>query len=438
MLSWRNTNKVTWVDLFFDKFTLKEVRKLYKNIIIRNAFSLYVIKIANFVIPLLCIPYLARVLGPARWGIVILAQAVGGWIGTIVEYGFAYTATRSIARHREQESAVSKVFSDTMYTKFILSGIGMLVALVVGCFLRPLREKPEFLALAVIAGILQGLLPLFYFQGTEQITISARFLLVSRIFVLFSIFLFVRKESHGIRVLAIECIWLLAVAILLIYIVLRKFGLQPFKMRNVINALRESRDMFVFRFAASLYSNLNSIMMGMLLNATAVATFGGGERIFRAATAFIDPVSQAVYPRMSLLVARDMGRARSLLIRVTLALTLIAVILSSVIFIFAVKIVNVILGPSYAVASSVLRVLCLAIPMIAIGTSLGVQWVLPHGLDRSFTRIVIMAGLINISCALFLVPIFGPVGMAWSVVSAETSVVIGLAIIIHSRRLGYS
>ena len=368
----------------------------------------------------------------------ILAQAVGGWIGIIIEYGFAYTATRSIARDRDEPKAVSRVLSDTIYAKGFLSCVGLIAAVFAGFLIKPLRNGPEFLALAVLAGILQGFLPLFYFQGTERMTISARVLLGSRLCVLLSIFLLVHNETHGIRVLAIECFWLIGVAAVLMFIVLRQSSLQPFRLKNVLGTLRESRHMFVFRFAASLNSNANSVMMGMLLNTSAVATFGGGERIFRAATAFIDPLSQAVYPRISLLVTKDIKRARALLVRTAVALTGIAVLLSGVFFIFAAKVVRIVLGPSYDQASSVLRVLCFAIPLIALGTSLGVQWALPHGMDKDFTRIIVVAGLINILGALVLIPRLGPVGMAWSLVGAEAFVVIGLASVIRRKRLGYS
>lgn len=54
----------------------------------------------NFV-PLITIPYVVRVLGVAGWGLVAFAQSFGMYQSVAGEYGFALSATREVARHRD-------------------------------------------------------------------------------------------------------------------------------------------------------------------------------------------------------------------------------------------------------------------------------------------------------------------------------------------------
>jgi len=70
----------------------------------------------------------------------------------------------------------------------------------------------------------------------------------------------------------------------------------------------------------------------------------------------------------------------------------------------------------------VLRVLALLLPLIAASNVLGIQWMLPLGLDHVFNRIILAAGVLNLSLAYWLAPRFAEMGMAWAVVIAEAFV----------------
>jgi PST family polysaccharide transporter len=64
----------------------------------RNVASLYGVQFANYLLPLITIPYLTRVLGVATWGLVAFAQAFGAYASIGIEYGFHLSATRAVAK----------------------------------------------------------------------------------------------------------------------------------------------------------------------------------------------------------------------------------------------------------------------------------------------------------------------------------------------------
>jgi len=47
---------------------------------LRNLFYLYAVQVANYLFPLVTLPYLARVLGPEGFGKLALAQAVSQYL----------------------------------------------------------------------------------------------------------------------------------------------------------------------------------------------------------------------------------------------------------------------------------------------------------------------------------------------------------------------
>ena len=89
--------------------------------------------------------------------------------------------------------------------------------------------------------------------------------------------------------------------------------------------------------------------------------------------------------------------------------------------------VRVLLGEGYEAAVPVLRLLSLLPPVVTLGTVLGIQWALPLGHDRVFYGFVGAAAVVNIVGATVLVPVAGTMGMATSVVAAESVVAGGLA-----------
>jgi O-antigen/teichoic acid export membrane protein len=59
------------------------------------------------------------------------------------------------------------------------------------------------------------------------------------------------------------------------------------------------------------------------------------------------------------------------------------------------------------------------------------------GLERVFSRAVIMGGIVNVGLALVLVPRSGATGMATSVLCAETTVTVTMLAYLHRRDLGF-
>jgi PST family polysaccharide transporter len=85
-------------------------------------------------------------------------------------------------------------------------------------------------------------------------------------------------------------------------------------------------------------------------------------------------------------------------------------------------VIHILLGRSYGPAVGVMRVASLIIPFVGITNIVGMQWMLPFGMDRVFNRIVVSAGVLNIVTAAILSWRFGPQGTAWAVVISQAFV----------------
>ena len=82
-----------------------------KKRLLSNFFSLSILQAFTYILPLLTLPYLVRVLGADKFGLVMFAQAFIMFFNLVVEYGFVLSATRDISIHRDDKAKITEIFS---------------------------------------------------------------------------------------------------------------------------------------------------------------------------------------------------------------------------------------------------------------------------------------------------------------------------------------
>ena len=139
----------------------------YKNLL-KNFTSLSVLQLSNYLFPLIILPYVVRVLGPDKYGLVQFAAAFNSYFLILCDYGFGLTGTRMISQNRNDHQNLSRIFSSIVIIRLLLFVFSFaLITVVVFSFERFILEWQVFL---LSSGIVFGstLFPLWFFQGLEQ------------------------------------------------------------------------------------------------------------------------------------------------------------------------------------------------------------------------------------------------------------------------------
>lgn len=382
----------------------------------------------GLVVPLLTVPYLARVLHPEGWAPVLLAQAVASWIVLLLDYGFDLSATRAVAHARATNLDLRTIVWGVQGAKLVLLPIALLL-LLTACGVLPLLRGAPLLAFSMSAyALLRGLNPLWFFQGLERVRSAIVIDTGARIAGAAGVFLCVRTPDDGWKVLALQAVFAgVSLALLMLRL---QHRIPPMWSRHAVQAaLRDSWTMFVFRASSTLYMQGNTIILGLFATPLAVAAYGGAERIVRAAINLLEPVTRLFLPRISFLAGGNKGEAHRLIRTLLITLGTGSALGGALIALAAPLLVRTLLGPGYDGAIPVLRWLSLLVPVIAFGTVLGNFWALPFKRERALLIATMVAGAANLALAWALVPAMAALGMTAAVVVAESIVAIALAVL---------
>jgi PST family polysaccharide transporter len=394
------------------------------------------IQVALFIVPLVTLPYLARVLGEDALGAVLYAQSTAWLLGVLVEYGFNPSGARAVAAARDDRVARGRIAAGILGAKGLLAGGASVVMLAALATITKLRESPELLLLAWATAVAYNLSPTWwYFVGVERVRRAALIELGGRFAAAGLTFAFVRDEGDGWRFLALWAVTTVLSSLLVNTLMYRDIPFAWPRWSDAISALREGWMLFVGFAAVSMYTAGNIVLIGLFVPSAQVAHFAAAERVIRAMTRFVAPLVNSVYPRMAYLVATD-AWARALRLRraSVWAVGGFGVTGAAALWALAPPIVKILYGSEFEESVGLLRVLCLVLPLIGLSGVLGSAWLLALSKDRTVTGITMMVAAVNLCLAVVLTPLYGPTGTAWGVVLAEaTATVAVLAAVLRSN-----
>lgn len=392
--------------------------------------SLSVLQAANYLIPLITLPYLTRVLGTIGYGTIAYVQAVMAYLMLLTDYAFSWSATRDIAAHRHDRAAVSRVFRASWGAQWLLTtGAGLLLA--TGLALtRVSEEQAALYAIGFLAVVGNTLFPLWLFQGLERMSEIAWLHVGARLTTVPLIFGLVATPHDAWRALAIQsgAALLAGFGALLWVARLRWIAWQWPTRQEVVAALRGGSSLFVSKLAIGCYTSLVPVILGAAAGTAAVAYFSLADRLRTAGQSVLTPIAQALYPRLSHLYASDGQSARQLARRAFGWTTTTAALTSLFLYLVAEPAIALLGGPGFEEAASVLRLLALLPLIVGLSNVLGVQIMLPNRLTLPFNRILGTAAMLGLGLAWPLASAWGARGAAATVVVVECFVTMAMAL----------
>lgn len=267
--------------------------------IVKNTTMLYIMNIAKIALPLVTLPYLTRVLSKDCYGAVSYVKAVMQYMQIVVDFGFVLSATKDIVEVRDDKDAISKVIGDTLVAKLLLLVGTFLVLLVLIAAIPLLRVNAVYTVLSFVVVALTCFLMDCLFRGIEEMQVITIRYVTMRLIATVLTFVFVKNDSDMIWIPVLDIIGSI-VAVILVFWEMKKrgIGIKFTKIKNAFVKLKESAVYFLSNMATTTFTALNTILIGIFIDAQHVAEWSVCLQMVTAVMSMYSPVTDGIYPYM--------------------------------------------------------------------------------------------------------------------------------------------
>jgi polysaccharide transporter, PST family len=384
--------------------------RLYQHPLVRNVVLLYGIQLSSYILPLLVLPYLARVLSPARFGAIAFAQAIMYYFLVLADYGFGLTATRSIAIHRDNPAEVSRIFSAVTVCRFLLMGSGFVVLMTVVA-ITPKRRANWFLFPVCYLSVLGDVLfPVWLYQGLEKMQHIAARDFTAKALALAATFLLVHSDRDYVIAAGLQPAGMVLSGALSLAMMPRLMPIEfHWPSRAEIAAqFREGWGVFLSLAANTTYTGSSAVLLGILAPPTMLAYYSTAYRLTGAIRSLVTPLVTAIYPHVSHIASRSSKEGARFLRRYGLLLALPFFVVSLVLFVGAPLIIRILFGAKYAYSVVLLRIMAAGPFLFALSHCYSTYFMLAFGYQKQWSRLILWTAILNFAALGPLLLLFPP------------------------------
>ncbi|MDP9764001.1 oligosaccharide flippase family protein [Deinococcus enclensis] len=394
----------------------------------KNVILFYLSKLIQMSFPLIITMFVARKYDKSEFGYILVCQSIAALLAAVIEYGFNYSGARDLGVARTDEMRIKDIFGVVNAAKLILLFVVTFIYLTI----VHLMNIPDIYWLGTyILIISQGFNLLWFFQGTDNVKTAIIYDIILK-----SVFLFIVLVDNVNSGLFITLLGISQFLTQIILFIFTKQVFTPIKYYSKsLEAIRSGLNLFIFRIGSLIYGGATNMILAVVMPPQIVANYGGADKLFRAAASLTTPIGDAFFSNLSHQYSKANGDERRLFTLAVKIITLVVIVIFFIGEIFAEDIVRLILGNEYFESIKILKILLFSVPLIGLGTIIFILYLLPRGQDRYFAIATTFAGAWTLVSTFFLVPKFGVLWMAYTVVISEALVcAVGiLAILINLR-----
>ncbi|CNH16652.1 oligosaccharide flippase family protein [Yersinia pekkanenii] len=402
----------------------------------RNIFSLFILQGSNNIIALLTLPYLTRVLGVEGFGVYSLTLSIAQYFVIFIDFGFNLSASKRIAEHQSEPEYISRVFFETLYAKSILCFVSILgIVLLVSLSSYSIIKSELIYTVLMLIGTM--LMPIWFFQGLEKLSIITKLMVISRLALLPLFFIFVRSdEDVKFAIIIQSSLSFLAGVIALVYIYRQKLVRAiNFSSLKITGTLKDSFPIFCAIFSNSLYGMSTTVIISIFSNIYEVSIFTAADRVKGVILGVFLILGNAFYPRINALLVNNKPQAYALIRRIFYWQGILCVFMIVFIITFSKLITKVMFGDEYSEVSTLLILFSPVYFLILQSFVLGSYILLTHGHKKEYTLIPIILAIVHIPLCAYLASKYGARGGVMSIIAVETLSLILLVLILKRKKL---
>lgn len=394
--------------------------------LIANFGYLSLLQIASYVLPLITMPYLARIIGVEGFGKIAFASAIIVWFQTIADWGFNYTATRDVAKNRENIEFVSDVFSRVFWARCVLMIISFVVLFFLIVAIPQFKECAGiiFVTFLLIPGHI--MFPDWLFQAMERMKFITYLNLLTKLLFTVLVFLFIKdKGDYMLQPLFVSLGYVVS-GLIAMYIIIYRWNvkLRLAEFRTIVWTIKSSTDVFINNIMPNFYNSFSSVVLGLWGGQAANGLLDAGSRFVNIAIQFLSVITRTFYPFLSRRIDQH-----AMFARVNIVIAIFATI---IVFWYSPFLIHLFFTEEFEESILVLRIMSFSVLFVALSNTYGMNYMLVQGYDKQLRILTTWCSLFGFVIALPLIYIHTYIGAA--IVITVTRGLLGFSALLYVKR----
>lgn len=394
----------------------------------RNFAYKSILTISTYVVGIVIYPYISRVFGVERLGLVNFVDNTINYFLLFASMGIGMLGVREIATVKDDKNRCSKVFSNILGLNILFTCATLIIYFILITIIPKLNQYSELFYIGCAKIIFTGFLIEWFYTGIENFKyITIRSVIIKLLYVIL-VFLFVRAPGDYILYFIFTVGVVVINAIINLLYVKRYIDVR-FKELCSLRYLKDNIRLGVYAIMTSMYLTFNVMYLGLVSDNIQVGYYTTAFKLYQVILGFFTAFTSVMLPRMSALLSEGNDKLfQNLIERSLSAVATLAIPLIMYSVVMSPQIIYVLSGPGYDGAILPMRIIMPAVLCVGIAQVLAIQILMPTKKDNVLLLASILGAVVSVCVNVFVVPTLLSVGSAIVMLSAEI-VVTGIYII---------
>jgi len=381
-----------------------------------------VLTLSTYLINFITFPYVARVLGVERIGLVNFVDNTVNYFLLFATMGVGLLGVREIAAVKEDKKRRDQVYSSVLALNLLFTLVSLGIYLLCVVTIPKLCQYDELFYIGTAKILFTVFLVEWFFTGVENFRyITLRSILIKVLYII-SVFLFVRDTSDY-RLYFILTVGVVVLNALINQLYIREFVRVRWNNIQLFKYLKQNVTLGIYTLMTSMYLTFNVMYLGLVSNNTEVGYYTTAFKLYSVILGFFTAFTNVMLPRMSSLLANgEKDRFQELVNRSFSVMSTCCIPLILCSMIMAPQIVYILSGPGYEGAILPMRIIMPAAFAVGVAQVLAIQVLMPMKKDKVLLIASIIGAVVSLLINLLVVPSVKSVGSAVVLLCSEMGV----------------
>ena len=388
----------------------------------KNVAYKSVLTLSTYLINFITFPYVARVLGVERIGLVNFVDNTVNYFLLFATMGVGLLGVREIAAVKEDKKRRDQVYSSVLALNLLFTLVSLGIYLLCVVTIPKLCQYDELFYIGTAKILFTVFLVEWFFTGVENFRyITLRSILIKVLYII-SVFLFVRDTSDY-RLYFILTVGVVVLNALINQLYIREFVRVRWNNIQLFKYLKQNVTLGIYTLMTSMYLTFNVMYLGLVSNNTEVGYYTTAFKLYSVVLGFFTAFTNVMLPRMSSLLANgEKDRFQELVNRSFSVMSTCCIPLILCSMIMAPQIVYILSGPGYEGAILPMRIIMPAAFAVGVAQVLAIQVLMPMKKDKVLLIASIIGAVVSLLINLLVVPSVKSVGSAVVLLCSEMGV----------------